>query len=81
MAEAATRHLDKNMHTVFCTGTSGLSITGLSEIYPKEIRGNYMGIHMFNPPYTMTLCEMTPTKYSNRELFEAVMDYLSLIHI
>ena len=75
VAEAATRHLDKNMHTVFCTGTSGLSITGLSEIYPKEIRGNYMGIHMFNPPYTMTLCEMTPTKYSNRELFEAVMDY------
>lgn len=30
---------------------------------------------MFNPPYTMTLCEMMPTIYSNRILFENIMAY------
>ncbi|MCD7716800.1 MAG: 3-hydroxyacyl-CoA dehydrogenase family protein [Lachnospiraceae bacterium] len=75
IAEAAAKHMDECRNTVFCTGSSGLSITALSEIFPEELRRNYMGMHMFNPPYSMTLCEMTPTAHSNRELFEAAMDY------
>lgn len=27
---------------------------------------------MFNPPYSMPLCELISTSYSNREVFEAV---------
>lgn len=81
IAAAARENIKANLNTVFCTGTSGLSITGLSELYPEELRGNYMGIHMFNPPYTMTLCEMTPTKYIRRDFFEAAMDYCrSILH-
>lgn len=75
IAEAAANHIEQCRDTVFCTGTSGLSIARLSELYPEELRGNYMGMHMFNPPYTMTLCEMTPTKYTDRFLFEAAMAY------
>lgn len=75
IAESAAKHIDQCRNTVFCTGTSGLSITGLSKLYPEELRGNYMGMHMFNPPYTMTLCEMTPTEYSDRNLFEAAKEY------
>lgn len=75
IAEAAGKHLEECRDTVFCTGTSGLSITDLSKLYPQELRGNYMGIHMFNPPYSMTLCEMTPTECSNRSLFEAAKEY------
>ncbi len=75
IAEVAIRHIEECRQTVFCTGSSGLSITDLARIFPKELRGNYMGMHMFNPPYSMTLCEMTPTQYSNRPLFEAAMIY------
>lgn len=75
IVDAASKHIDQCRNTIFCTGTSGLSITGLSKLYPEELRGNYMGMHMFNPPYTMTLCEMTPTEYSNRDIFEAAKDY------
>lgn len=75
ISDAAANHIDQCRNTIFCTGTSGLSITGLSKLYPEELRGNYMGMHMFNPPYTMTLCEMTPTEYSNRSLFEAAKEY------
>lgn len=75
VADAASKHIKECRDTVFCTGTSGLSITGLSELYPEELRGNYMGMHFFNPPYTMILCEMTPTPYTDRMKFEAAMTY------
>ena len=52
------------------TGSSGLSITTIAECYPEELRSRFFGIHMFNPPYTLPLCELTPTKYSNKELKE-----------
>ena len=52
--------------SIVCSGTSGLSITTLAECFPEKLRGNYFGVHMFNPPYSMTLCELTPTKYSNK---------------
>lgn len=64
-----------DIHTVCCTGTSGLSITTLAECFPETIRKNYMGIHMFNPPYNLTLCEMIPTPYTNRILFNEMMVY------
>lgn len=63
--------------TIIASGTSGLSITTLAELLPDEIRCNYFGIHMFNPPYSMVLCEVTPTKYTNRKLFEDVKKYLA----
>lgn len=79
IVDAAKENIEANLNTVFCTGTSGLSITALSELYPEELRSNYMGMHLFNPPYTMTLCEMAPTVHSNRELFEAVKEYCSTV--
>jgi 3-hydroxyacyl-CoA dehydrogenase len=42
---------------VACTGSSGLSITRLAECYPEELRNQFYGVHMFNPPYQLTLCE------------------------
>lgn len=75
IAEAAKKRLDSNKSTIFCTGSSGQSITKLSELFPDELRRNYMGFHMFNPPYVMTLAEMTPTVYTDRMLFEKICSY------
>ncbi len=58
------------------TGSSGLSITEIASCYPKEVRGHFFGIHMFNPPYTLQLCELTPTKYSEKEMLEDLKEYL-----
>ena len=64
-------------HAIACSGTSGLSITTLADCFSKDLRPRYFGIHMFNPPYSMTLCEVTPTKYSDRALFEEMKEYLT----
>lgn len=59
------------------TGSSGLSITTIADCYPEKLRSRFFGIHMFNPPYTLPLCEMTPTKYSDIDLKEELREYLS----
>lgn len=75
IVEIAERQMDCCSHKVFCTGTSGLSITKLSKLYPPKLRGNYMGIHMFNPPYVMTLCELIPGQYTDRKVFNFIKYY------
>jgi len=63
-------------HAAACTGTSGLSITTLAECYPEDLRSHFFGVHFFNPPYNMPLCEFTPTKYSDKALADDLKAYL-----
>ena len=58
------------------TGSSGLSINTIAKCYPEKLRPRFFGIHMFNPPYTLPLCELTPTIYSNQELKDELEEYL-----
>lgn len=61
---------------IACSGTSGLSITEMAECYSDELRKNFFGVHMFNPPYSMSLCELTPTRYSDSNLLASLHSYL-----
>ena len=63
-------------HTVIGTGTSGLSINGLSEVFNEDIRKRFMGIHMFNPPYNMILCEVIPSKNTDANMLNDTKNYL-----
>lgn len=62
-----------------CTGTSGLSVTEISKCYPENLRKNFFGVHMFNPPYSMSLCEVIPTEYSDECLLNDLKIYLSTV--
>lgn len=62
---------------VACTGSSGLSITRLAECYPEEMRGQFFGVHMFNPPYQLTLCELTSSPYSDMTMYAELKEYLT----
>lgn len=62
---------------VACTGSSGLSITRLAECYPEPVRSQFFGVHMFNPPYQLTLCELTASPYSEMSLYKDLKVYLT----
>ena len=62
---------------IACTGSSGLSITRLAECYPEEVRSQFYGVHMFNPPYQLTLCELTASPYSDMQMYAELKDYLT----
>ena len=61
------------------SGTSGLSITALAECFTESQRGNYFGVHMFNPPYNMTLCELVVTDYADNEKKIKLQKYLTCV--
>lgn len=60
---------------IICSGTSGLSITKIANLYKESIRPYVIGMHFFNPPYHMTLCELIPTVYTDRSFFDEVYLY------
>jgi len=62
---------------IACTGSSGLSITRLAECYPESVRDQFYGVHMFNPPYQLTLCELTASPYSDMERYKGLKEYLT----
>lgn len=66
-------------NTIICTGTSGLSIQTLSEVLMPEQRKQYIGLHMFNPPYNLTLCEIIPTKNTSPDVLKALKEYVSIV--
>ena len=63
-------------HAISGTGSSGLSITRIAECYPEDKRGHFFGIHLFNPPYMLPLCELTGTEYSDPETKASLKAYL-----
>ena len=65
--------------TIICTGTSGLSIHALSEVLKPEQRKRYIGMHMFNPPYSLTLCEIIPTKDTSPDVLGDLKEYASVV--
>ena len=62
---------------VACTGSSGLSITRLAECYSEDLRSQFFGVHMFNPPYQLPLCELTASPYNDMEMYAELKTYLS----
>lgn len=63
-------------HAISSTGTSGFSIAEIALCYPEELRGRFFGIHMFNPPYSMSLCELISTSYSDALMRAELRKYL-----
>lgn len=63
-------------HSLSCTGTSGLSVEKIASCYPEEMRKRFFGVHMFNPPYNMSLCELIPVSASDKAIQKELEDYL-----
>lgn len=61
---------------IACTGSSGLSIARLAKCYSQTLRCQFFGVHMFNPPYQLPLCELTASPYSDMDIYNELKDYL-----
>ncbi|MCK9223251.1 MAG: 3-hydroxyacyl-CoA dehydrogenase family protein [Limnochordia bacterium] len=63
-------------NAIVATGTSGLSVNQLSECFDEKIRRRFVGMHMYNPPYYMTLCEVIPSRYTDARIVDEIKTYL-----
>ncbi|TAL73054.1 MAG: 3-hydroxyacyl-CoA dehydrogenase/enoyl-CoA hydratase family protein [Rhodanobacter sp.] len=68
-------HLSKT--AVIGSNTSGLSINGLADVLPEEMRHRFCGVHFFNPPRYMHLVELTPTRHTDPAIVAALEAFLT----
>ncbi|GAB2546409.1 3-hydroxyacyl-CoA dehydrogenase/enoyl-CoA hydratase family protein [Rhodanobacter koreensis] len=61
---------------ILASNTSGLSINGLAEALPEEMRHRFTGVHFFNPPRYMHLVELIPTKLTDPAVIEGLEAFL-----
>ena len=66
-------------HAVLASNTSGLSINGLAEALPEEMRHRFTGVHFFNPPRYMHLVELIPTKLTDANVLEGLEAFLTTV--
>lgn len=65
--------------TIIASGTSSLSINEMCMSIDIKFRENFIGIHLFNPPNKMKLCELIPSNLTNQKLVDNLVDYLESI--
>lgn len=61
---------------IVCTGTSSLSVDLFAALLPLPLQSRYFGVHFFNPPYNMPLCELIAAEGSDSELGKELEIYL-----
>ncbi len=61
---------------IICTGTSSLSVNAFAKLMPNNLSSRFFGVHFFNPPYNMPLCELIAADCSDKQLFEELENYL-----
>ncbi|WP_310829922.1 3-hydroxyacyl-CoA dehydrogenase family protein [Paenibacillus pedocola] len=67
--------------TIVSTGTSGLSIEKLKNVFDEEAKSLYFVTHFFNPPYSLPLCELIPNESADQETIESLKIYLEQVLI
>ncbi len=62
---------------ILASNTSGLSLAALSDAVPAELRSRFCGIHFFNPPRYMHLCELIAGPSSDGAMLDALEAFLT----
>ena len=68
-------HLSKT--AIIASNTSGLSINGLAEALPEDMRHRFSGVHFFNPPRYMHLVELIPTRLTDKNVLAGLEAFLT----
>ncbi|HVG29842.1 MAG TPA: 3-hydroxyacyl-CoA dehydrogenase NAD-binding domain-containing protein [Pyrinomonadaceae bacterium] len=61
---------------VVATNTSGIPVRQIAEGFSEDFRANFLGVHFFNPPRYLHLCELIPTEWTRPEIVCAVFGFL-----
>ena len=65
--------------TIISTCSSGLSVDKLSKTLNKSERPYFFGLHLFNPPYKMILCELVSHRESDNKVRLEFAEYLKRV--
>src|ERR1700741_4035283 len=61
--------------TLITSNTSGIPIHLMTEGRSEDFKAHFCGTHFFNPPRYLKLLEIIPTKYTQPEVIDFLMNY------
>ncbi|KAB1065071.1 3-hydroxyacyl-CoA dehydrogenase/enoyl-CoA hydratase family protein [Salibacter halophilus] len=61
--------------TIISSNTSGIPINMMLEDRSDDFKKHFLGTHFFNPPRYLQLLELIPTKETDQELVDFLLDY------
>ena len=61
--------------TLITSNTSGIPIISMAEGRSEDFKKHFCGTHFFNPPRYLRLLEIIPTKYTDPEVVDFLMNY------
>lgn len=64
-------------HAVLASNTSGLSINGLAQAIPAQLRARFCGVHFFNPPRYMHLVELIACEGTDPAVLDGLEAFLT----
>ncbi|HEX8458199.1 MAG TPA: 3-hydroxyacyl-CoA dehydrogenase/enoyl-CoA hydratase family protein [Pyrinomonadaceae bacterium] len=62
--------------SIVASNTSGIPIRAIAEGFSEDFRAHFLGIHFFNPPRYLHLCELIPTEWTRPEVACSVFGFL-----
>ncbi|HEV2881380.1 MAG TPA: 3-hydroxyacyl-CoA dehydrogenase/enoyl-CoA hydratase family protein [Pyrinomonadaceae bacterium] len=72
--EGVERH--RRAGSIIASNTSGIPIRAIAEGFSEDFRAHFLGIHFFNPPRYLHLCELIPTEWTRPEVACSVFGFL-----
>lgn len=77
--EKIHKQIDKYMGKdgISSSVTSGISINKLAECYNNENKKRFLGVHFFNPPYNLQLCELIVSDKTDKDTTQELDNYLT----
>ncbi|MCA1564072.1 MAG: 3-hydroxyacyl-CoA dehydrogenase/enoyl-CoA hydratase family protein [Acidobacteria bacterium] len=72
--EGVERH--RRAGSIVASNTSGIPIRAIAEGFSEDFRAHFLGIHFFNPPRYLHLCELIPTEWTRPEVACSVFGFL-----
>jgi 3-hydroxyacyl-CoA dehydrogenase len=61
--------------TIISSNTSGIPINMMLEDRSEDFKKHFLGTHFFNPPRYLQLMELIPTKETDQDLIDFLLDY------
>jgi len=62
--------------SIVASNTSGIPVRAIAEGFSEDFRAHFLGIHFFNPPRYLHLCELIPTEWTRPEVACSVFGFL-----
>lgn len=67
----------RKQNSIIASNTSGIPIKSIAEGFSENFRQHFLGVHFFNPPRYLHLCELIATEWTSPEVMCSIHGFIN----